>query len=260
MKGRNPPGKENGMIGRVLGAAALVSVMASAGQAQEIAPGLDRETFRNEVREYLLANPEVIYEAIQILEQRRRLAEATAELELVRAHADDLRNDGYSHVAGNPDGSLTIVEFYDYRCGYCKRAHPDMKTLVRTNPDIRYVMKEFPILGPESVTAARAAMAALRQDPKAYQEFSDKLMTFGGALTDAVIDRLAERSGVDVARMRADMDLPEISEELAKTQALAQALRIGGTPTFVVGDRIVRGFLPLDEMSRVVQLARNAAD
>ncbi|GIX14971.1 MAG: DSBA oxidoreductase [Paracoccaceae bacterium] len=249
------------MIGRIFGIAALAGLMAGIpAAAEEIAPGLERDAFRAEVRAYLLENPEVILEAIRILEQRRKLAEATAELDLVRAHAEELRNDGYSHVAGNPDGSLTVVEFFDYRCGYCKRAHPDVKTLIRTNPDIRFVMKEFPILGPESLTAARAAMAALRQGGKIYEDFSDRLMSFGGALTDAVIDRLAERSGVDVARMRADMDSPEITAELERTRKLAEALRIGGTPTFVIGDKIVRGFVPLDEMTRVVELARRAQD
>lgn len=249
------------MVKGLLGALALAAgVAATAAPAEEIAPGLDRETFGKAVREYLLENPEVIYEAIQILEQRRRVAEAAAEIDLVRANADALRNDGYSHVAGNPQGAITIVEFFDYRCGYCKRAHPDIKTLVRTNPDIRLVRKEFPILGPESVAAARAAMAALRQGGKVYEDFSDRMMSFGGALTDQVIDRLAERSGVDVARMREDMQRPEIEAALAKTKQLAQALRIGGTPTFVIGDKIVRGFVPLDEMTRVVQLARKAAD
>lgn len=249
------------MVKGLLGALALAAgVAATAAPAEEIAPGLDREAFGKAVREYLLENPEVIYEAIQILEQRRRVAEAAAEIDLVRANAEALRNDGYSHVAGNPQGAITIVEFFDYRCGYCKRAHPDIKTLVRTNPDIRLVRKEFPILGPESVTAARAAMAALRQGGKVYEDFSDKMMSFGGALTDQVIDKLAERAGVDVARMREDMQRPEIEAALATTMQLAQALKIGGTPTFVIGDKIVRGFVPLDEMTRVVQLARNAAD
>lgn len=237
-----------------------LAALALPAAAEEIAPGLDRETLRREIRAYLLENPEVLYEALEILENRRRIAEAAAERDLVRAHAEEIRNDGYSHVAGNPDGRLTVVEFFDYRCGYCKRAHADITTLVRTNPDIRFVLKEFPILGPDSLLAARAAMAALRQGGGKYYDFHNRLMTFGGAINDAVIDKLAERSGIDVARMRADMALPEIEQQIARTHALAQTLGLNGTPTFIIGDRIVRGAIPLDEMIRVADLARRAAD
>ncbi|MEM8740403.1 MAG: DsbA family protein [Pseudomonadota bacterium] len=247
-------------IGAVLLAGAFLVPSPILAQDTEIVPGLERDTFRDEVRAYLLDNPEVILEAIQILEQRRELAAATAELELVAANADALRNDGYSHVGGNPDGTVTVVEFFDYRCGFCKRAHDDVKTLVRTNPDIRLVYKEFPVLGPDSLSAARAAMAALRQDGEAYEKFNDALMRFGGPITDRVIDRLAERSGVDVEQMRADMQDPQIEAQISANHQLAQVLRISGTPTFVIGDRIVRGLIPLDEMNRVVQLARNVAE
>ncbi|MEM9049201.1 MAG: DsbA family protein [Pseudomonadota bacterium] len=243
-----------------VGAVVWMATMIGVATAQEIAPGLDRDTFRQEVREYLLENPEVIFEAIQILEERRQLAAATAELELVAANADALRNDGYSHIGGNPDGTITVVEFFDYRCGFCKRAHADVKTLVRTNPDVRFVYKEFPVLGPDSVNAARASMAVLKQGGAIYERFNDVLMSFGGAISDRVLDRLAERAGVDVAQMREDMNDPEINAQIERNHQLAQMLRITGTPTFVIGDRIVRGFVPLDEMNRVVQLARNLAE
>ncbi len=245
------------MLRACLLAFALVLPLPAA--AQTAAP-LDREALRAEIRAYLLENPEVIYEAIEILEQRRRVAAQVAELALVRANADALRNDGYSHVAGNPDGALTIVEFFDYACGYCKRAHPDIVTLLRTDGDIRLVMKEFPILGPGSVLASRAAMAALRQDPQKYAGFSDALMAFGGQFTDTVIDGLAARAGLDVARLRADMAAPEIDAEIAQTRALAETLQISGTPTFIVGDKILRGYLPLDDLRQVVAAARAAQD
>jgi protein-disulfide isomerase len=247
-----------------LGLAAFLLALALPAQAQDATPspvpGLDREALRAEIRAYILENPEVIYEAIQRLEEKRRLAEAAAEAEAVRANAEELRNDGYSHVWGNPEGSVTIVEFADYRCGYCKKAHPDLHTLLRTDKDIRYIRKEFPILGPDSELAARAAVAALMQDPAKYEDFSDKLMTFGGPVTDAVIDRLAERAGIDVARMREDMKSPEIDRQFERTRALAARLNVGGTPTFVFGDKIVRGAVPYDEMVRVVELVRRTQD
>ncbi|RMF34914.1 MAG: DsbA family protein [Alphaproteobacteria bacterium] len=252
------------MIRTICAALVGLAIMAGTAPAQEtakpeeVAPGLSREQFREEVRAYLLDNPEVIYEAVQILERRRKIAEAEAELDLVRTNAEELRNDGFSYVGGNPEGSVSVVEFFDYHCPYCKQAHADVKTLLRTNPDIRFVAKEFPILGPDSVQASRAALAALRQGPEIYAAFWDRMMAFEGTFTDAVIDRLADRAGVDVARMRADMADPAIEEQIRRNHNLARRLKIGGTPTFVIGDKIIRGYLPLDEMNRVVELARNA--
>ncbi|MFT4791932.1 MAG: protein-disulfide isomerase [Paracoccaceae bacterium] len=212
-----------------------------------------RESMRTEFRAYLLEHPEVIMEAIQVLELRRKEAEATSEAGMVSSISEDLRNDGYSFVAGNPDGDVTVVEFTDYNCGYCKRAHEDVKALIRMDPNVRLVIKEFPILGPSSRIAAEAAMAAIaQQGGDAYLEFNDLMMKNRGALDEATVYQLAERAGLDVGLLRSDARDPKIAKNLARTSALAQKLRIEGTPTFVIGDQIVRGFVPLKDLQAAV--------
>ncbi|QDL92968.1 DsbA family protein [Paroceanicella profunda] len=247
----------SGLMALALGLTALpVLTLPAAAQdapAQTGVPGLDRDALRAEIRAYLLDNPEVIYEAIQELEKRRKAASASAEQNLVRDNAAALFDDGYSNVDGNPDGKLTLVEFFDYRCGYCKRAHDDVQKLVREDGDIRFIRKEFPILGPDSLLASRAALAAqLQGDPEVYLAFSNAMMEFGGPLTDTTIDRLADRAGVDVERMHAEMESDEVNRRLQSNHALAQALQIGGTPTFIIGETIVRGYLPYEDMARAI--------
>lgn len=239
-----------------IGFAALWALSAQSAAAQS-AGSTEREALRAEIRAYLLEHPEVIMEAIQVLELRRKEAEAAAEAGLVASIAEELHDDGYSFVAGNPDGDVTVVEFTDYNCGYCKKAHADVKALIRMDPNVRLVIKEFPILGPTSRTAAEAAMAAMRQSGgDAYLEFNDLLMNNRGALDEATIYRLADRAGLDSGLLRSDARDPKIAENLARTYALAQKLRIEGTPTFVIGDQVVRGFVPLKDLQDAVAAQR----
>lgn len=242
-----------------LGAATALTALTGSAAAQtatDISVGT-RDALRAEIRSYLLDNPEVIMEAIQVLEQRRTAAAAEAEAGLVAVIADELRNDGYSHVAGNPDGDVTVVEFLDYNCGYCKKAHEDVKTLLRMDPNVRLVIKEFPILGPSSRIAAEMAMAAMMQDNgDAYLEFNDLLLTNRGTLDEAAILRLAQRAGLDTVRLRSDAADPAIAANIARTYELAKKLRIEGTPTFVIGDKVVRGFVPLQQLQSDVAAER----
>ena len=235
--------------------------LAAPAAAQGLADGPleaeERALLRSEVRRYLLEHPEVIMEAIQVLEQRRRDAESAAEADLVARLADEIFEDGYSYVAGNPDGDITVVEFLDYQCGYCKRAHPEVRELVESDPGLRYVIKEFPILGPASLTAARAAMAAMEQDDgRRYLAFNDALMEHEGRLTDAAVWEIAGEVGLDVARLREDAASDAIAGRIDRTRSLARALNIEGTPTFVIGDRLVRGYVPLERMRDAVAEAR----
>jgi protein-disulfide isomerase len=242
-----------------LGAATALTALTGSAAAQtatDISVGT-RDALRAEIRSYLLDNPEVIMEAIQVLEQRRTAAAAEAEAGLVAVIADELRNDGYSYVAGNPDGDVTVVEFLDYNCGYCKKAHQDVKTLLRMDPNVRLVIKEFPILGPSSRIAAEMAMAAMMQDNgDAYLEFNDLLLTNRGTLDEAAILRLAQRAGLDTVRLRSDAADPAIAANIARTYELAKKLRIEGTPTFVIGDKVVRGFVPLQQLQSDVAAER----
>lgn len=243
---------------RLLPALLIAGVAAGAAPAADLSlDPEDRALLRAEIRKYLLEHPEVIMEAVKVLEDRRTAAEAAADGDLVSQNADAIFRDGYSHVAGNPDGDLTVVEFIDYNCGYCKKAHDEVRQLVASDPGIRYVVKEFPILGPSSVTAARAALAALRQDDGArYMAFNDALMSHRGGLSDEQVWRIAEDAGLDVDRLKSDAADPEIAANIEKTYDLAKKLQINGTPTFVVGDELVRGYVPLDAMRETVAKAR----
>ena len=216
----------------------------------------ERETLRREIRAYLLENPEVILEAINILEERRAEAARQNDGELVAEHAEALFQDDHSWVGGNPEGDVTVVEFSDYRCVFCKRAHPILRELLAEDGDIRLVVKEFPILGPQSVVAGRMAIAAAALDPELYRELNGALMTHEGEMSEVVAYRIAGRVGYDVAELKARAASEETEEALRQNYELARALGLQGTPSFVIGEQVIRGFVEKDEMADAVAEAR----
>ncbi|MEM8752640.1 MAG: DsbA family protein [Pseudomonadota bacterium] len=209
-----------------------------------------------QIRAYILENPEILMEAMRVLEDRQQARAAENDRELISSLGDELIDDGYSHVAGNPEGDVTVVEFADYRCPYCKRAHEAVKALLSADENVRLVIKEFPILGPDSTYAARAAMAAQLQGPELYEAFNDAMMSHQGDLDERTVMQIAETSGLDVEAIRRDMDRPEIADNIRRTYSLARRLEINGTPGFVIGDRIVRGFVEYDQLREMVESAR----
>jgi len=234
---------------------ALALSLALPAQAMDLTELTDAERaqFRAEVRAYLLSNPEVIMEAVELLQQREAEATAQADESLVADNADEIFNDGYSFVGGNPDGDITVVEFMDYRCGYCKRAFEEVEKLVGGDGNIRFIVKEFPILGEQSVLASRYAVATKQvAGMDSYKEIHDALMSLNGDVTLPALRRLAETFDLDSAAIEAQMDSPEVTAEITKTRELAQKLKITGTPTFVVGDELLRGYLPYDAMKDIV--------
>jgi protein-disulfide isomerase len=216
----------------------------------------EREAFRAEVRAYLLENPEVLREAINVLEARNEIAERTADAALIVANQEPLYDDSNAWVAGNPDGDVTVVEFSDYRCSYCKRAHPELKELLQRDPNIRLIVREFPILGPDSVVAARVALAALDLDRSRFGNLNDALMNFEGPLNEAAAYQIAGHIGYDIAALKERAGSAEIEARIGDTYSLAQALGLQGTPSFVLGNRIIRGYLPLEQMLAMVADAR----
>jgi len=222
---------------------------------------LDRDELGTEIRRYLLENPEVIMEAVRILEQRQVLESAAREGDLIKEHQAAIFEDGHSYVGGNLEGSITLVEFVDYRCGYCKRAHDEVAELVRKDGDIKLIVKEFPILGPDSVLASRAAIATkITQGNEAYKRMNDALMKFGGAINDQLLDRIAKGAKVDAAEMRKGMEDPQVDDIIAQNRALATTLDISGTPTFILPAKFIKGYLPYERMVEAVELARNVQD
>lgn len=167
-----------------------------------------------------------------------------------------LINEPSSPVGGNPDGDVTIVEFFDYRCGYCKKVLPSIVALLERDKKLRYVFKELPILSPESELAARAALAAWQQDKRKYLEFHTALMQAQGNLSERRILRLAGNAGLDAEKIAKNMKHPKVEEELKRNIALAEQLGIRGTPAFVIGDRLIPGAVDLSMLEKTVAEAR----
>jgi protein-disulfide isomerase len=208
------------------------------------------------IEAHITENPEIVLRAIQDLQRR----EAEAKEGLVRANLAsaraELTRDPRSPVAGNPEGDVTVVEFFDYNCPYCKAVKPMLRELLAGDPGIRFVYKELPILGEASRTAARVALAAARQGSKHYRRFHDALLGVQGRLSDEAVFRVAGHIGLDVSRLRADMKDPEIGAAIAANLDLAGRLKITGTPTFVIGEAIIPGAVSLEELREAVAEAR----
>ena len=216
--------------------------------------GLPVEAVRRIVRDYLIEHPEVLLEAEQALRAKRAEEEARRDRAAVREPRDALFADPESPIAGNPEGALALVEFFDYRCGYCRRVKPVLDTLLAENGDLRLIYKEFPILGPESTLAARAALAAREQG--AYAAFHDALMEAEEPLDYARVFETARAVGLDAERLARDMEDPAGDAALARNAALAAALGIDATPSFVIGERVVRGAPALAQFRAIVEDAR----
>jgi len=214
----------------------------------------ERAALQAEMRAYLLANPDILIEMSQALEQKQAEAQAVGDKGLIATNAAEIFSDGYSFVGGNPEGDLTVVEFIDYRCGYCRKAHGDVAELVKSDGNIRYVVKEFPILGEESLLASRFAIAALQvAGADAYAEINAGFYeSFRGDVTEETLRAFASELGLDPAPILAAMETPEVTKVIEQNHLLAQRLQISGTPTFVVGEQMLRGFAPLDAMRGIV--------
>ena len=215
---------------------------------------IQREAIEGIIRDYLMHNPDVLIEALRGAEDRlNREADARAEKALAQRRSE-IFDDPASPVGGNPRGDVTIVEFFDYRCPYCKQVLPALQALLKEDGKLRFVYKEMPVLGPPSVTAAHAALAAQRQGK--YEAFHTALMATKGQITEDTLYKLAGSVGLDVDRLKQDMKAPDIDQALKANLALADALNIHGTPGFIIGNHIVPGALDLDTLKSMVADAR----
>jgi len=221
----------------------------------EITPEL-RRSLHEIIRTYLIENPEVIAEAIRGLEEKQRLAADEEAKQALRTYKKALFDDPSTPTQGATNADVTLVEFFDYRCGVCRRAHPIVANLTNSDGKIRRVYKEWPILGPESVYAARAALASQFQGK--YIVFHDALMEARANLTEQSVLEVADRVGLDRKQLVRDMERPEIEATIKRNFELAEALRINGTPSFVIGDTVVRGARDLQTMKNIVAEARAA--
>jgi len=212
-----------------------------------------RAAFGAAVRAYLLENPEVIMEAVEVLERRTAAEQVANDAALIATNFDAIFNDPNSYVGGNPEGDVTFVEFVDYKCGYCRKAFPEIQALVEADGNVAVIYKEFPILGAESLLASRFAVSAkLVAGDAAYGALHDAMMTMRGNITEDSLVALADDLGHDGAAILAGMADPQVDAVLGENHALASRLQITGTPTFVIGEQLVRGYVPLEAMAQVV--------
>ena len=230
-----------------------VTSAALASQHEAFTPS-EKKAIEETIRAYLMENPEVIVDALRILDQRQKLAEAELSREQLIAREDEIQNDPASPVGWNLEGDVTIVEFFDYQCQYCRVVAPRLAALRSEDDEIRYVYKELPILGPVSEVAARAALAAHKQG--LYEVFHDALMNYPGRIKQRDIFSVAKEVGLDIERLREDMKAPEIEASIARTRQLASALGINGTPAFVIGDQLVPGAVGIEQLRSLVRRAR----
>jgi protein-disulfide isomerase len=231
----------------------VAAVPPRARAAADFTPA-QREALEGIIRDYLMHNPDVLIEALRGAEDKlSREADAKAEKVLSQRHSE-IFDDPATPVGGNPRGDVTIVEFFDYRCPYCKQVLSPLQALLKEDGKLRFVYKELPVLGPQSVTAAQAALAAQRQDK--YEAFHTALMGVKGQITEDTIYKVAGSVGLDVDRLKQDMKAPDIGKALKANLALADALNIHGTPGFIIGSRIVPGALDLDTLKNMVADAR----
>jgi protein-disulfide isomerase len=221
-----------------------------------------RELIEKMTKDYILAHPEVIEDALAALQDRKEADEATASEAAVKEHDAEIFGSPHQVVLGNLQGEVTLVEFFDYNCAYCKRALPDMLSLMKDDGELRIVLKEFPVLGDGSVEAARVAVAVRMQDStgQKYLEFHQKLLGAHGEANGERALAVAKEVGLDVDRLKRDMESPEAKTTIDENLKLGETLGITGTPTYVVGSELVTGAVGLDELTKKLTAARGKSN
>lgn len=223
-------------------------------QSANLVTDAPKDEFERRVRDYLLAHPDVIIQSVNQLEVRQRAKAETEVQEMIKSRADEIFHDAAAPTGGNLNGDVTLVEFFDYNCPYCRQVVPVMAKAEEADPQLRIAYKEFPILGPNSTYAAKAALAANKQGK--YVAFHRGLYGVRGAVDAGKVREVAAAVGLDMERLKADMEDPAIQDAIDRNIALAQALRINGTPGFVIGGQILRGATDLETLQAMIRTAR----
>ncbi|MCA1452059.1 DsbA family protein [Bradyrhizobium sp. BRP22] len=245
---------------RFLAPALLAAALAGASlpaSAQGISDA-QRGDIESIIRNYLITHPEVLEEAMTELAKRQAAAEAEKHQASIAKNADAIFNSPRGVTLGNKDGDVTFVEFFDYNCGYCKRAMVDMLDLMKADPKLKIVLKEFPVLSQGSVEAAQVAVAVRMQDPtgKKYLDFHQKLLGGRGAADKARAMAVAKEIGLDMAKLEKDMAGPEAKATIEENFKLAEAMGMNGTPSYVIGKQVVIGAVGLENLKEKIGIAR----
>ena len=217
-----------------------------------------RKQVKEIIREYLQKNPQVIIQSVQTMRDQQKNKAKKLNQKNVVIFKELIINDPTSPIAGNPKGDVTIVEFFDYSCGYCKKIFPNLKKLISEDKNIRFVFKELPILSRQSELAARAALAAWRQDKKIYMVIHSEFMNLRGRFSEARIFRIAKNKGLDLVQLKKDMQSLTMDETIAQNRQLAQKLNITGTPGFIIGNNIIPGAVELETLKKLILDVRKA--
>ena len=243
---------------RSTAAVLLIAVAAAAPARAQSFSEAQRGEIERIIKQYLVAHPEVLQEVLSELEKRQSAAELEKQVAGVRQHKEVLFNSSHQVTLGNPKGDVTMVEFFDYNCGYCKRALSDMLQLMDADPNLKVVLKEYPVLGPGSLEAAKVAVAARMQDKtgKKYLDFHRRLLGGHGPADKARALAAAKEAGFDMARIEKDLASDEVSETLKENIKVADAIGLNGTPSYVIGSDVVIGAQGYDVLKEKVDAAR----
>ncbi len=239
---------------RFLFSLTFLFLLSTSVHAQEALNTKQQDEVRQLVRDTLLKNPEIIVEAMQILQERQDQAQREHQQKVLSSLKEQIIKGPMTPVFGNPKGDVTLVEFFDYQCGYCKRAFPGVMEVVESDKNLRFVLKEFAILSPVSEVAAKAALASQNQGK--YMEFHKKMMSLRGALTEDKIMKTAESVGLDTVQLKKDMQSEKVSAEISSTREMARNLGINGTPGFIIGDQVIPGAVSPDALKEAIAKAR----
>jgi len=236
----------------------LSAVNIAPSHADEALNDAQKQEIRSLVESTLMDNPEIVVQAIEKYQRDQEEMAAREQEEKVKAFTEKLENTDDLVTVGNPDAEVTVVEFFDYNCGYCKKAFTELQQLINEDEDIQVVFKEMPILGQSSYEAARWALAAHKQDK--YFEFHAALMEMQGAKNEATFKKIAKDIGLDVDQMEKDIKDPAIEQTIQENIQLAQDLGIRGTPAFLINDHVSRGYIPYGQMKQIIAQKRKEAE
>ncbi|WP_413205473.1 DsbA family protein [Rhodospirillum sp. A1_3_36] len=238
-----------------LGVLSMGSLATPAVAADPLTPE-QTEAVKDLIREHLIANPEILKEAFQALKAKEDAAEKANQASMIKQLGPMLTDPKDLPTLGNAKGDVTVVEFSDYNCGYCKRVFPVLWDTIKTDGKIKLHVMEYPILGPDSVLGARAALAVALQDEAKYEPYHKALMAHKGKITEEVLAKLAKDQGLDAEKMKKDMTSEDVDAKIARSFQLAQALGISGTPAFIIGDQLIPGAMGPDTLTALVKKAR----
>jgi protein-disulfide isomerase len=246
------------VIRTILAVAGLALTFPAAAQTEQSTFDAEaKQAIETIVHQYLVEHPEVLLEALDSLEAKRATEQMASQKAAIEKFGAKLFASPEGTVLGNPEGDVSVVEFFDYNCGYCKHALADMDALIAADPDLRFVLKEIPVLGPQSVEASRVSLAVREMAPERYAEFHRALLGRRGVADEASAIAVAQDLGLDVAALRSAMASPAVSQAIAESNEIAEGLAINGTPTYVFSDAVMAGAVGVDALAAALANVRD---